>query len=52
MPDLWDEGKAAASRHGITGVPFFVIDGKYGLSGAHGAGNVPAGAGKSPHREG
>jgi predicted DsbA family dithiol-disulfide isomerase len=29
-----DEDMAAASRLGITGVPFFVIDGRYGLSGA------------------
>ncbi len=26
--------KALAARYGITGVPFFVVDGKYGLSGA------------------
>lgn len=29
-----DEDIATASRLGITGVPFFVIDGRYGLSGA------------------
>ncbi|MGV6873498.1 DsbA family oxidoreductase [Pseudochelatococcus sp. B33] len=29
-----DEDIALASRYGITGVPFFVIDGRYGLSGA------------------
>lgn len=28
------EDKAQASAYGISGVPFFVIDGKYGLSGA------------------
>ena len=31
-------------RYGIRGVPFFVIDGKYGVSGAQAPGDVRAGA--------
>jgi len=32
--DAVEQDKAQAARYGISGVPFFVIDGRYGLSGA------------------
>lgn len=36
--DAVEADKSQAAQLGITGVPFFVVDGKYGLSGAQGPG--------------